>query len=554
MFFAKSVVKRLLLIKLRRNFGQSASNYSVESVLPFLRNEYGQKLAIKDSLRSFTYSELLYRSRVLKDQLVAANNGQNLLGKRIAILTPNNASFTVSQWSAWMCGAAIVPLCPQHPKPELSYVMQDSQASVIVSSDEHQQVAEELSSKLNIVHVSLDNLMNSSVSNPMDNFSNLFPDNLLDLPASIMYTSGTTGRPKGVLFTHRRKQAQVNKVSTAWELTSTDILLHILPLHHMHGMVVALLCPLCAGGTVKMLPKFDPASVWKDLLDDSCDLPSNVFMAVPTIYAKLIDYFDEQNFSIEETREKCKRFRLMVSGSAALPTPLLHKWKEITGHVLLERYGTTEFGMGLTNPLYGPKIPGSVGLPFPGVEAKLVQTDSDGTKTRTIVEATESNFTVHEKAEELEGELLVKSDSMFEGYWNKPNETEDSFTEAGWFKTGDTAKFQDGAFFIKGRTSVDIIKSGGYKISALDIERTLLEHPAISEVAVLGIDDETWGQRIVAVVKLSDKTQEQELKDWCKEHLPKYQIPKEFKVVNEIPRNVMGKVNKKQLIMSLFPK
>ncbi|KAM6981093.1 malonate--CoA ligase ACSF3, mitochondrial [Aplochiton taeniatus] len=340
-----------------------------------------------------------------------------------------------------------------------------------------------------------------------------------------------------------------------WAWSKDDVILHTLPLHHVHGIVNKLLCPLWVGATCIMLPDFQPQKVWDYLLSSKAPMV-NVFMAVPTIYSKLIQHY-EQHFTQPHVRDfvraACReRVRLMVSGSAALPQPTLQRWEEITGHTLLERYGMTEIGMALSNTLKGPRIPGAVGIPLPGVEVRIVMTNSTNT---TIAEGNSKETLVRPGLEGKEGELMVRGASVFKGYWNKPKETKEAFTTDGWFQTGDTAVYKDGVYWIMGRTSVDIIKSGGYKISALEVERHLLANPDIADVAVIGARDATWGQKVTAVVQLKKgrSLTLNELKAWAREHMAPYTIPTGLLVVEEIPRNQMGKVNKKDLLKQFFP-
>uniref|UniRef100_A0A803Y7T5 Acyl-CoA synthetase family member 3 n=1 Tax=Meleagris gallopavo TaxID=9103 RepID=A0A803Y7T5_MELGA len=301
-------------------------------------------------------------------------------------------------------------------------------------------------------------------------------------------------------------------------------------------------------------------------------------MAVPTIYAKLIEYYDE-HFSQPRVQDFVRAFcqeniRLMVSGSAALPVPVLKKWKAITGHTLLERYGMTEIGMALSNPLRGVRVPGSVGTPLPGVEVRIAaEKVKGGGRSYTIhAQGDEHGTQVTPGLEGQEGELLVRGSSVFREYWNRPKETREAFTPDGWFRTGweqlwclilsnqispegDTAAYHDGVYWIKGRTSVDIIKNGGFKISALEVERQLLAHPHITDVAVIGPPDVVWGQRVSAVVQLrrGEMLSVKELKEWARDTMAPYTIPTELIVVEEIPRNQMGKVNKKELLQRFYP-
>src|SRR5579862_2980552 len=285
-----------------------------------------------------------------------------------------------------------------------------------------------------------------------------------------------------------------------------------------------------------MFPKFDAKAVWNRWLGTS--LPQvTLFMCVPTVYARLIAYYDENLVSTKakEVAEACQRFRLQICGSAALPSPIKRKWEQLSGGVvLLERYGMTEIGMALSNG-YEPekRLDGSVGWALPGVTVRLIATDGSGKDVTT--------------ANNEPGEIQVKGDNVFLEYWRKPEATKKEFTEDGFFKTGDIAisdQSHDGAFFIQGRASVDIIKSGGYKISALDVERELLSLDVIDEAAVVGLEDEEWGQRVAAVVTLPSGTTDLQLKDlrnMLRKNMAPYKIPTVLKVVDEIPRNKMGK-------------
>jgi len=254
-------------------------------------------------------------------------------------------------------------------------------------------------------------------------------------------------------------------------------------------------------------------------------------MAVPTIYYQLMNHWNELPESEQgQISEALKNFRLMVSGSAALPISTLEKWKAISGHTLLERYGMTEMGMAISNPYRGERRPGHIGQALAGVRIRI---------------ADENNIPV---AEGQSGEIQVKGPNVFQEYWGKPAATEETFIN-GWFKTGDVAVYDDGYYRILGRNSVDIIKSGGYKISALEIEEVLRKHPEIKDCGVVGIPDDEWGEIIGASLILENNQNEvlAELKDWLKDKLPKYQIPRRYIIQDDLPRNVMGKVTKKEL-------
>lgn len=348
-----------------------------------------------------------------------------------------------------------------------------------------------------------------------------------DQRALILYTSGTTGRPKGVVHTHASIRAQVEALVAAWEWRADDRILCVLPLHHVHGLVNVLTCALWSGACCEILPRFDAEAVWDRIARGHLTL----FMAVPTIYAKLIAAWDAA--APERRRaacEGCAAMRLMVSGSAALPARVLERWREITGHTLLERYGMTETGMVLSNPLHGERVPGSVGSPLPGVYVRLV--DEEGRP----VEAGSP------------GEIEVRGPGLFLEYWRRPGATREAFRD-GWFRTGDLAVLEDGRYRILGRSSVDIIKTGGYKVSALEVEEALRTHPAIRECAVVGIPDPEWGERVAAAVILCDgaSLDLDSLRSWARERLAPYKVPSRFLTVDELPRNAMGKVQKPEV-------
>jgi malonyl-CoA/methylmalonyl-CoA synthetase len=266
------------------------------------------------------------------------------------------------------------------------------------------------------------------------------------------------------------------------------------------------------------MPNFSEKAIF-DLIEHA---KINVFMAVPTIYFKLIAYWE----SLEDHRQKqvseaLQKLRFMISGSAALPVSVMERWQAISGHLLLERYGMTEIGMALSNPYDGPRVAGHVGYPLPGVSVRLSE----------------------------EGEIQVKGPTVFKEYWNKPESTAESFTEDGWFKTGDIAAIDElGGYRILGRNSVDIIKSGGYKISALEIEEVLRQYPGISDCSVVGLPNDEWGELVAAAIVTKSAIDEKALSSWMREQMPAYKTPRKYVVVQDLPRNAMGKVTKKDVV------
>ncbi|XP_045389789.1 malonate--CoA ligase ACSF3, mitochondrial isoform X2 [Lemur catta] len=542
---------------------------------------FGDRVAVVDQHGSHTYRDLYHRSLHLSREICRLRGcaGGDLGEERVAFLCSNDVSYVVAQWASWMSGGIAVPLYRKHPEPQLEYFIQDSQSSVVLAGPEHVGRLSPVVRRLGVPLLPLTPAVYQGVAGePAE--GQVQEQEWSDRGAMLVYTSGSTGRPKGVLTTHRNIRAVVTGLVHKWAWTKDDVILHVLPLHHVHGVVNKLLCPLWVGATCVMLPEFSAQRVWEKFL--SSETPRiNVFMAVPTIYAKLMDYYDKhftQPHVQDFVRAVCEeKIRLMVSGSAALPLPVLEKWKDITGHTLLERYGMTEVGMALSGPLSAAsRLPGSVGTPLPGVEVRIVSEtpQKEGCPYAIHAEGNERETKVTPGFEEKEGELLVRGPSVFREYWDKPEETRSAFTSDGWFKTGwiqlhgggggrarvtripgDTAVFRDGVYWIRGRTSVDIIKSGGYKVSALEVERHLLGHPSITDVAVIGVPDMTWGQRVTAVVTLREghSLSHRELKEWARGVLAPYAVPAELLLVAEIPRNQMGKVNKRDLAQQLYP-
>jgi len=256
-------------------------------------------------------------------------------------------------------------------------------------------------------------------------------------------------------------------------------------------------------------------------------------MAVPTIYGRLISAWRDAPPEVRSRWSRgAARLRLFVSGSAALPVPVLDEWRAITGHTLLERYGMTEIGMALSNPLLGERRAGFVGTPLPGVEVRLV------------------GETGQDLADGVPGELLVRGPGVFLEYWARPETTAAAFAEGGWFRTGDVASREAGAFRILGRSSVDIIKTGGEKVSALEIESVLREHPAIADCAIVGLPDSEWGESVAAAVVLRPgcTLSLEALRVWSRERLSAPKRPRRLLLLGALPRNAMGKVAKPQLI------
>ena len=466
--------------------------------------------------RTLAYGELLGKAGGVAQTLL--NGARDLEETRIAYLISPGFAHVATLWGIWMAGGIAVPLAPQHPTPELDYVLDDSDASqIVVSSDLEVKIRDFAARRSIAVHIAG---MGSRTA------PDQLPNIQTDRRAMILYTSGTTSRPKGVVSTHSCIQAQVESLVEAWQWSRADHILHVLPLHHIHGIINVLCCALYAGACCEFLHPFAAERVFCRIAGGGLTL----FMAVPTIYQRLIEHWESEGTDLRTAFSAgCARMRLMVSGSAALPVNTLERWKAISGHVLLERYGMTEIGMGLSNPLHGDRTPGCVGSPLPGVEVRCIG-DSGA-----VIGPGES------------GEIQVRGPTLFQKYWRRPEETVQCFND-GWFRTGDIAEIEDGNYRILGRRSVDIIKTGGYKVSALEIEETLRTHPNVQDCAVVGLADPGWGECVCAALILkspsSSPFNHQALRSWAKQRLAPYKVPHRTLVVCDLPRNAMGKVQK----------
>jgi malonyl-CoA/methylmalonyl-CoA synthetase len=478
--------------------------------------QHGDRTAIIDPEGTFSYRQLLDKSGKVASFLL--NGSRDLQELPVAFLVPPGFQYVALLWGIWRAGGIAVPLSLFHPRPELEYVIEDTAPAAVIA---HPDFVDRLR-PIAIDHGLRFGQSTDAMEHPLDELPSVAPSRR----AMILYTSGTTGKPKGVVTIHDNITAQITSLIQAWEWTSNDRILEFLPLHHVHGILNVISCTLWAGAVCEIVSEFDARKVWDRIVQGGLTL----FMAVPTIYVKLIDAWEKAS---PEDRHRmsmgCRLMRVMVSGSAALPVPILEKWKEISGHVLLERYGMTEIGMAISNSLTGQRYPGCVGKPLPGVEVRLMDQGAPAPPGTP-------------------GEIEVRGPSVFLEYWGKPEETRKSFRD-GWFLTGDVAVEENGIFRMLGRNSVDIIKTGGYKVSALEIEEILLTHPDINEVAVVGMPDPVWGERVVAALVLKEgaSLDTQSLRTWGKERLATYKVPQNVIVLRQFTRNAMGKVSKPYL-------
>ncbi|CAA6661000.1 unnamed protein product [Spirodela intermedia] len=542
-----------------------------------------ESVVIRDQHKSYSYAQLISSFWKISDILcnedlsrpsTGATNGistngnkggRGLRGARIGIVAKPSAEFVAGIFGTWLSGGVAVPLAVSYPEAELLHVMNDSDVSVVLSTEEHQELLKSVAAQCGARFSIISDVLNSTTSDlgslrkEMDDSSCIVEG---DGNALIVYTSGTTGKPKGVVHTHAGITAQVEILTEAWEYSSADQFLHCLPLHHIqemkrffsltptshvHGLFNALLAPLYAGSVVEFMNKFSVRGIWERWRESypkdgsKVDNAVTVFTGVPTMYTRLVQGYEAMEPELQSASAYAARqLRLMMCGSSALPYPLMKQWESITGHCLLERYGMTEFVMALANPLHGVRKGGTVGKPLPRVQVKIISEDGNEVNSPDV------------------GELCVKSPSLFKEYWKQPEVTKESFDDNGFFKTGDTVRVdEDGYYVILGRSSADIMKVGGYKLSALEIESIILEHPAVSECSVMGLPDEDYGEAVSAVIvpvaSARDAAESkpaltlEELRIWSKDKLAPYKIPTRLFLWNSLPRNAMGKVNKKEL-------
>jgi malonyl-CoA/methylmalonyl-CoA synthetase len=491
---------------------------SPESDLPLVRRASGfaVRTAISDEAGAHSYAELLDASARVAAALL--DGAADLAEARVCFLVPPSFDYVAVQWGIWRAGGIAVPLAVSHPPAELAYAIGDADGAVVVAHPSFAETLRPLAEAHGARFLVTDDAFAAEPG--------ALPVVGEERRAMMLYTSGTTGRPKGVVWTHANFRAQLEMLTAAWGWSADDRIVLVLPLHHVHGIVNVVACALWNGAVCEMPGRFDANGVWERLASREL----TVFMAVPTIYARLVAAWEAADAPRRaELSEACRTaVRLMVSGSAALPVSTLERWREISGHTLLERYGMTEIGMALSNPLHGERRPGSVGMPLPGVEVRLVDEEGGEVEAGTP------------------GEIEVRGPGVFLEYWRRPEATAEAFRPGRWFRTGDVAVVEGGYYRILGRRSVDIIKTGGYKVSALEIEEVLRTHPAVAECAVVGIPDEEWGERVCAAVELRPDASLtlDSLQPWAREHLAPYKLPRALSIVDTLPRNAMGKVTK----------
>ncbi|RRO18976.1 acyl-CoA synthetase [Saccharopolyspora rhizosphaerae] len=460
--------------------------------------------ALRFGARALTYRELAGLAGAIAERVQDT--------RRVAVWATNTLETAAAVIGSLTAGVAVVPINPKVGERELAHILGDSEPELLLAEPGFTPPA-----GLEGVEIAEVDVNACGGELPAEAGS--------DAPALIVYTSGTTGPPKGVVLPRRALSANLDALAEAWEWTSADVLAHGLPLFHVHGLILGTLGPVRLGGAVHHLGKFSSQAIADELAG-----PATMMFGVPTMYHRLAEDAEQD----PKLGQAVGKARLLVSGSAALPAVDHERIERLTGQRVVERYGMSETIMNCGVRADGDRRPGYVGRPFAGVELKLV--DDSG------AEITASD-------DETVGEILVRGDNLFSGYLNRPDATEAAFAD-GWFRTGDMAtRAPDGYIRIVGRKATDIIKSGGYKIGAGEIENCLLEHPAVAEVAVTGEPDADLGERIIAwVVRTPGReVAADELVDHVARLLTPHKRPREVRFRDALPRNEMGKVQKKVL-------
>ena len=451
-------------------------------------------------------------------------------GDRVAILLPKGLEFIDLHLAALALGAVVLPLNPGYSSDEVAYFLFDSEANLLITFQEkYDELKKALIGFPDIPVLSIDGECPNCVS-----YTRLltrtnadrdlpYPTAREDL-ALLCYTSGTTGRSKGAMITHGNLIHNLHALHQAWQWSDKDLLLHSLPLFHIHGLVVALHGCLLAGATMILLERFDPRTVWEILDRESC----TVFMGVPTMYQRL-----SQTWESFPEKPRLKTLRVFISGSAPLSEPLFNRFREQTGHTILERYGMTEAGMITSNP-YPPerRKAKSVGYPLNGVQLRIADSKGNDVLPGEV------------------GEVWIRGNSICRGYWRQSEKTAEAFQD-GWFKSGDLG-YQDpadkGRLFLVGRAK-ELIISGGLNVYPKEVENILEDHDAVLEAAVYGRPDEDLGERVLGAVVLKEgaDSSAEELRAYCRGRLAPYKCPKEIIPLSALPRNAMGKIQKQDL-------
>lgn len=484
-------------------------------------SKYHNKTAIK-----FYNDDVLQQELSFSDLDLASGRAAAFLqkmnvkkGDRVILNIPKSISFVIAHLAILRLNAISVPLNPGFKEGELTYLIHDAKAKLAICGPEQEVLFNKIDPALPTIKIDPhgDHEKTELMQCPK---TDVKPAGISsDDPALIIYTSGTTGHPKGAVLTQKNLLCDALNVIRIWKIDQTDILCHALPLFHIHGLSFALTTALLAGAQTIMLDAFKAENVVSHLSSDPLAPQCTLFMAVPSMYAKLLDLIGQRTMDFSN-------LRLITSGSAPLLPKDFKRIKTVFGREPVEREGMSETGMNFSNPVNGTKKPGSIGLPLPGLDVKIVNPE---------------NF--ESVPNETTGEIWLKSPSIIKSYWQKPEETKKAFVND-WFRTGDLGYMdRDGYYYLTDRIK-NIIISGGENISPKEIENVINAMDSVTDSAVVGLADEKWGEKVVAAVVLkpdSDLTPETIVRH-LKSHLHPWKCPKQVIITKQLPRNTMGKI------------
>ena len=487
---------------------------------------HGDRKAITFLREGNVESEIPYRE-LDRDSNRMANTCLDLgvaKGDRVILFFPKSVIFVVAHLALQKIGAIAVPLNPGFKPSEMEYFIEDAKAQLVLSGSEHQAMIKEIDPNLsNLVidtqksYQDLDFFRSASEDLPP---AEIGPDD----PGIIIYTSGTTGKPKGAVLTQKNLVHDAKNVIIIWEITESDVLCHALPLFHVHGLCFALHTSLMAGSHMVMLDQFSPRTVLGVLSRKELEQACTVFMAVPSMYGKLLDDLGDKKLDFEH-------MRLWTSGSAPLLPKDFERLSRVLGKEPVEREGMSETGMNFSNPINGVRKPGSIGLPLPDLQVRIVDP-----------------VTLQDVQTGQTGEIWLKGPAVTPGYWQKPEETAKTF-ENGWFRTGDLGNVDDEGYYYLTDRIKHIIISGGENISPKEVESVINQLEEVVESSVVGIPDQKWGEKVVAAVVLKPGAHidPQQIQDFCRQHLHDWKCPKELFFPEKLPKNTMGKVLKEEV-------
>lgn len=498
---------------LRDAFEESFRRYGKKRAVTFVRNGVVET--------ELSYEELGKDINRMAHTLIDRGVGK---GERVILFFSKSLMLAVAHLALQQIGAIAVPLNPDFKKSEMSYFLADAEPKVVLCGYDQEAMIREIAPALKRVLIpsekpyqSIDFFRSAPDVQPQAHID-------ADNPGLIIYTSGTTGNPKGAVLTHRNLVHDAKNIIKIWEMTSHDVLCHTLPLFHVHGLCFALHTALLAGAGVVMLDRFVPEIVLKGLTEKNRKNSCTLFMAVPAMYTRLMDTLGEKRFDFDH-------IRLWTSGSAPLLEKEFVRIQNIFGKEPVEREGMSESGMNFSNPLKGKRKPGSIGIPLPGLEVRIID-------PHTMADVSPGQI----------GEIWLKSPAVTPGYWRKPKDTAAAFVQ-GWFRTGDLAKTdKDGYYYLTDRIK-HIIITGGENVSAKEVETIINQVDGVIESSVVGIPDEKWGEKVVAAVvkKPEQALKAEDIQAFCKERLLNWKCPKEVIFVDELPKNTMGKILKEKI-------